>query len=172
MPLPSIADGADVTDTRLPDRWLVRRSFVSLPEPAFKLFVLSMMWSVSNRTDGILFPEDLDYVPCSSGPEVRQVLLDRELWVVQGDAWLIQDFLPTQTSAAQLAANEAYTARERERKALKRATDRAANADGAQDRRADVRKTGEDRRGKDRPGRGVSDLGERARERWASGYDT
>jgi hypothetical protein len=40
-----------VTDARFPERWLNDRRV--------RLFVISLTWSVSNRTDGDLYDDDL-----------------------------------------------------------------------------------------------------------------
>jgi len=48
-----------VTDARFPERWLNDRRVLRLSDPAFRLFVIPLTWSVSNRTDGDLYDDDL-----------------------------------------------------------------------------------------------------------------
>jgi hypothetical protein len=47
-----------VTDARFPERWLNNRRVLRLSDRAFRLFVISLTWSVSNRTDGELYDDD------------------------------------------------------------------------------------------------------------------
>ena len=52
-----------MTDARFPERWLNDRRVLRLPDDAFRLFVLSLAWSVANRTDGVLKDDDLPLIP-------------------------------------------------------------------------------------------------------------
>lgn len=49
-----------MTDARFPERWLNDRRVLRLSDPAFRLFVISLTWSVSNRTYGELYDDDDD----------------------------------------------------------------------------------------------------------------
>jgi hypothetical protein len=109
-----------MTDARFPDRWLSDRRIQRLSDSHFRAFITSLTWSVSNRTDGIIHPEDLALIPnFSTG--APQAFLDAGLWSPQATGWLIADYLGTQTSSEQLAANERQRAKVREKKARQRA---------------------------------------------------
>jgi hypothetical protein len=45
-----------MTDARFPERWLNDRRLLRLSDAAFRLFVISLTWSVSNRTMEYLIP--------------------------------------------------------------------------------------------------------------------
>jgi hypothetical protein len=55
--------GGGMTDARFPERWLNDRRVLRLPDDAFRLFVLSLAWSVANQTDGRIYDEDQALVP-------------------------------------------------------------------------------------------------------------
>lgn len=115
--LPMVPDGEPVTDARFPDRWMLDRRVMTLPPGAFRTYVLSLTWAVSNRTDGHLGPDELAMVPGGGVSDAhRDLFVQKELWAKQADGYLILDFLTTQTSAAKLLADEEYAARERQRK--------------------------------------------------------
>jgi hypothetical protein len=114
------------------------------------------MWSVSNRTNGVIEPEDLGLIPSFAAGSAK-VFVRAGLWSPQERGWLINDFRATQTSSEQLAAAEAARVREREKKARQRAAKRAhtrINADvpGEVPRDVPGDNTGQERIGKDRPG--------------------
>jgi hypothetical protein len=52
-----------VTGACFPERWLNDRRVLRLSDPAFRLFVTSLTWSVSTRTDGELY-DDMLLTPC------------------------------------------------------------------------------------------------------------
>lgn len=52
-----------MTDARFPDRWLSDRRFARLSDAHFRSYVTSLAWSVTNRTDGVIEPEDLALIP-------------------------------------------------------------------------------------------------------------
>jgi hypothetical protein len=111
-----------VTDARFPDRWFDKR-FQRLSDAHFRAYVTSLAWAVTNRTDGVVEPEDLQYIPNFAKDSVR-AFLGAELWEPRGAAgrgWQIIDFFATQTTAAQLRHLEDKRAKEREKKARQRA---------------------------------------------------
>jgi hypothetical protein len=112
-----------MTDARFPERWLNDRRVRRLSDPAFRLFVISLTWSVSNRTDGVLYPDDLallaDVDPASAAEMEKS-----ELWRREKDYWLIADFENTQTTREQLEGLDRKRRLDRERKARQRARDR------------------------------------------------
>lgn len=151
-----------MTDARFPDRWLSDRRLQRLSDSHFRAFITSLAWSVSNRTDGVIEPEDLGLVPNFSAGAVK-AFLDAGLWSVRDKGWRIAEFKVTQTSRSELDALEAIRAREREKKARQRAAARGAAATSTDSvvpgtvpgtSPGDVPPdcTGKDRPGKDRPG--------------------
>lgn len=139
-----------MTDARFPDRWLTDRRVVRLPDAAFRLFVMALAWSASNRTDGRLDSGDLDLVPCPADEALCRVLVEAELWIREGDGYLIADYSTTQTTAAQMAAIDRKRAVDRERQARYRAT--SANTDVTRDITRDVGAISKARQGKARTG--------------------
>ena len=128
-----------MTDARFSERWLNDRRFLRLPDDAFRLFVLSLAWSVSNRTDGRLYDDDLALIPGvprdvpgaydDSGlpvvprdvPSPVLALVKAGLWERVTDNWLIAEFEATQTTMADLAILENSRRRERDKKRRQRA---------------------------------------------------
>jgi hypothetical protein len=45
-----------VTDARFPDRWLSDKRIQRLSDGHFRSFITSLVWSVTNRTDGVTEP--------------------------------------------------------------------------------------------------------------------
>jgi hypothetical protein len=70
-----------MTDARFPERWLNDRRLLRLSDAAFRLFVISLTWSVSNRTDGVLDTGDLTLIPASTPPRPAS-------WPGPGSGWL------------------------------------------------------------------------------------
>jgi hypothetical protein len=109
-----------MTDARLPERWLNDRRFLRLSDAAHRLYVHTLMWSVANRSDGVVYDDDLALMPSVDIARVGE--LDKaELWQRDGDRWLILDFPMTQTSRDDLVVLENNRRREREKKARQRA---------------------------------------------------
>jgi hypothetical protein len=115
-----------VTDARFPDRWLCDKRNTRLSDGHFRAFITSLAWSATNRTDGVIEPEDLELIPRFAKDSVRS-LLAAGLWEPRGGAgrgWQIVDFAATQTTAEQLRQLEDARAKEREKKARQRAQTR------------------------------------------------
>lgn len=158
-----------MTDARFPDRWLTDRRLQRLDDGHFRAFITSLTWSVSNRTDGVIEPEDLALIPNFAAGAVK-ALIAAGLWSSLGKGWRITEFAVTQTTKEQLNAIEQQRANEREKKARQR----AAKLEAATSTNADVPVTvpalvpksvpgdvprdnlGKDRPGKDRPGLGAA----------------
>ncbi|MDO3100828.1 hypothetical protein P5V93_13005 [Mycobacteroides abscessus subsp. abscessus] len=160
-----------MTDARFPDRWLHDRRMNRLSDGHFRSYVLSLIYAVSNRTDGVVEPEDLATIP-KFAPGASKAFVENELWRPRGNGWLIIDFESTQSSRAALEASEQARNQarinDRERKAKARAEAKArsqdkAKPDSPQDVRSDVRgevqaesepesqaRKGQARRGKDK----------------------
>lgn len=111
-----------MTDARFPEKWLNDRRILRLSAADFRSFVMSLTWSVSNRTDGRLEPADLPLVP-GFEPGADVALEACGLWTAEAGGWRIADFADTQTTAAQLRGLEHKRAVDKERQARKRAHD-------------------------------------------------
>jgi hypothetical protein len=109
-----------MTDARLPERWLNDRRVIRLSDGAFRTFVTSLVWSVANRTDGVIEGDDLDLVHGASRDKVPE-LVAAGLYEPAGSVHLIVDFAATQTSRDQLLQLEHIRRQEREKKARQRA---------------------------------------------------
>lgn len=146
-----------MTDARFPDRWLSDRRLQRLSDSHFRAFITSLAWSVSNRTDGVIEPEDLGLIPNFAAGAV-QAFVTAELWSPLAKGWRITEYAVTQTSRDQLAALENLRVREREKKARQRAAKRDdatsgdAGVPGTVPGDVPPDNTGQDRPGKDRPG--------------------
>jgi hypothetical protein len=109
-----------MTDTRLPDRWLTDRRIQRLTDRAYRAFFNALMWSVANRTDGIIEPEDLALIPGFT-PCVEDELVAAGVWIERNEGWLIADFGGTQTTRAEHQLLEHMRTKAREKKARQRA---------------------------------------------------
>jgi hypothetical protein len=147
-----------MTDFRFPDRWLQDRRIMSLSGDDFKTFVTVGAWMVTNRTDGYLDAEDLDYVPRLDRDALPRLII-AGLFTEHENGWLMLDYEPTQTSKAE------FEVLERARKAdrLKKARQRAARknpGDGPGDGPGDMSPgTTQDRTGQDRQDQARDDSG-------------
>lgn len=117
-----------MTDARFPAHWLIDQRFDDLTPDELHLFTSALLWSVSNRTEGVVPDRRLDRLPWRPDPRCARQLGDLGLWQRQVDGWLIVDFAKTQTSAKQHEAAEKARRIDRERKAAKRAADAVAAA--------------------------------------------
>ncbi|GAB4082092.1 hypothetical protein G3R41_08770 [Modestobacter muralis] len=122
-----------MTDARFPERWLNDKRVVRLNDSAFRTFVTTLAWSVSNRTDGVIELDDLDLIH-GADPAAAQALFAAGLWSpVPGDRpgdghqgtspsrVRIEVFAETQTSSHELEVLENVRRRDREKKARQRA---------------------------------------------------
>ena len=115
-----------MTDARFPERWLNDRRLLRLSDAAFRLFVISLTWSVSNRTDGVLDAGDLALIP-GINPAAVGELVEAALWMAGGGPsptaapWLIIEYAGTQTSRHELELLTSMRRREREKKRRQRA---------------------------------------------------
>lgn len=111
----------EVTDVRLPEKWLNDRRLVKLSDPAYRLFVASLLWSVTNRTDGMIETADLPTIPHVDTSHVSELVAGR-LWRDISGGWVIADYSATQTARGELERLETIRRGDRERKARERAT--------------------------------------------------
>jgi hypothetical protein len=112
-----------MTDARFPERWLNDRRIMRLPNDAFRLFVVSLAWSVANRTDGRIYDDKLALMPASTSG-VGQ-LAKCGLWERIADYWLITVFEETQTTSADLEHLDHQRRKARDKKRRQRANARA-----------------------------------------------
>lgn len=154
-----------MTDARFPEKWLNDRRILRLSPAYFRAFVMSLAWSVSNRTDGRLEPADLPLIPGFEGG-AGDALEACGLWTVEAGGWRIVDFAGTQTTAVQLQGLDHKRAVDRERQARKRAHDAGnhvlclpdnctmatASGDSSSDVTRDRKRDTKDRTGQDRTG--------------------
>jgi hypothetical protein len=113
-----------MTDARFPERWLNDRRLLRLSDAGFRLHVVALAWSVSNRTDGVLYDDDL-MLMVNVDPARAIELVKAAVWLRDADRYVIAEFDSTQTPAAQLDAldrrrrsDRDRARRYRERKAL------------------------------------------------------
>lgn len=117
-----------MTDARLPERFLNDRRIVRLAPEDFQGYVLSMLWSVANRTDGLIEVDDLPLLPwVRQGAPERFV--SRGLWASVAAGWIITDFESTQTSRHDLEVLENMRRAGREKKARQRAAKAGVTTD-------------------------------------------
>ena len=145
----------------MPERYLNDRRVLRLSDGAFRAFVTATMFSVSNRTDGVIENDDLVLLPYFLNMYADE-LVKAGLWDYRLEGgYMIADFAETQTSSEQLAAAEEARRNDRDRKRAQRAAMKSPpKADTVpedvqrtvlettQDRTGEAR-TGEDRTGQD-----------------------
>jgi uncharacterized protein YdbL (DUF1318 family) len=112
-------------DARYPERYLTDRRVCRLSDAEHRAYVLALVWSVSNRTDGIIAVEDLETLPRGVTREMleglkRAGLVSEEQ--VAGDlVWLLTDYAETQTTRAELESLDAARRAKRQDMAERRA---------------------------------------------------
>lgn len=109
-----------MTDARFPDRWLADRRIQRLTDRGFRAFVSALMWSVLNRTDGVIEHEDLALIPGFANC-AEDELAAAGLFEPLDHGWLITEYARTQTSKDALETLERARAANRERQAKWRA---------------------------------------------------
>lgn len=109
-----------MSDFRFAGRWLNDRRVMTLCGDDFKGFVTAGAWMVENRTDGVITPDDLDFVPRFDRSIIPRLII-AGLWEEQGDAWIMLDYQGSQTSRAEFETLEKARRADREKKARLRA---------------------------------------------------
>lgn|ERR1022692_4483670 len=117
-----------MTDARYPERWLNDRRFLRLPDGAFRLFFISLAWAVANRTDGVIYDDDLALMPGIDAGQAK-TLAKADLWERVSDHWLILDYEETQTSRSDLEVLAHARKKAREKKRRQRAAQRDVPGD-------------------------------------------
>jgi hypothetical protein len=155
-----------MTDARFPERWLMDRRLDQLNDHDFRSFAYSLMWSVSNQTDGVIEESDFARIP-RFDPKSVGALVAVEVWAVTENkwgeiCWQVADFVDTQTSRDDLVslrkARAANTEKQRRRRARRaEETDVPGYVQGyrnrgtAQDRLGQARTGPEDTEGVEAP---------------------
>lgn len=122
-----------MTDARLPERLLMDRRLQRLTDSHFRSYINALLFSVANRSDGVIEPEDLGLIP-GLGANAAKGLVDAQLWLPRAPTgWLIADYSATQTSRSDLETLERVRAADRKKKARKRAGEAAAAGVGTGD---------------------------------------
>jgi hypothetical protein len=149
-----------MTDARFPERWLLDRRFGRLSADAFRGFVLSLTWCVSNRTDGRIEAADLSLLPWCP-PFVVEELVAAGLWTAEAGGWLVSDFPHTQTTRAQLDGLDHKRALTRERvsrhREKVRGGDNSGDGYGSRDVTGAVTRYTKDRLGQARQGQALEE---------------
>jgi hypothetical protein len=137
-----------MTDARLPERWLNARKFRRLTDREWRSYTHALMWSVANRTDGVIEHRDIGDIP-GFDPACVPAFVDAGIWSRIDDGWLIADYLTTQSSRAQLERDDRNRERNRERQRRHRAKPETADS-GHVTRDITGDHAGQDRTGQDR----------------------
>jgi hypothetical protein len=110
-----------MTDARLPERWLSDARLQRVSPEAFRAFANSLMWAVSNRTDGHVPVWALALIPHIDEQCARE-LTAAGLWAGHArDGWVVLSFEETQTTAADLAGLADGRRKQRDRQRRHRA---------------------------------------------------
>lgn len=136
-----------MTDARMPERWLNDIRFRKLSDPEFRTYVVTLMWSVANRTNGTLMADELEFIPDVAEDHSRR-LVELNLWSAVPGGWMIRDFEATQTSKEQLEGLELKRRQDAVRARTYRDRKKAGSRDSSRDSSRDDR--GQDRQGQDR----------------------
>ena len=147
-------------DARLPERWLYNPQVLSLSDAAWRLLTFLLLWSVANRTGGVIREVDLTHIPTGSYVPSRELIAELEMtgWLGRnGDdhdetepGWLLTCYDDTQTSAAQLAEIDRKRTNARKRKQRERdrkRTGRGHNPIQGRDSHTDVTRPDPPKRG-------------------------
>jgi hypothetical protein len=110
-----------MTDARLPERILTDRRLLQINPLDFQSHIMATVWSVANRTDGLLLKGELRLIPKFSATSAAR-LVQAGLWDSVGEDFTIVDFAAQQTSRHELEVLENSRRREREKKARQRAS--------------------------------------------------
>ncbi|CDZ92349.1 hypothetical protein QM787_04350 [Rhodococcus ruber] len=108
-----------MTDARLPERLLNDYRVNSLAAEVWRSYTHSLMFAVSNRTDGHLTRAHLPMIPMFR-PGDENILVQSGLWIDQGEGWWIDRFDLDQTTKIQLEAVDRKRVMDRERKRRER----------------------------------------------------
>lgn len=115
-----------MTDARFPERYLSDRRVLRLTADEFRGWAFATIWSVSNRTDGVILSDELPLVPFMTAA-TAQKLEASGLWLASDAGWVIADFPDTQTSRNDLEVLDNMRRAQREKKQRQRAAKAGAS---------------------------------------------
>lgn len=148
-----------MTDTRIAESFLTNLKVDGTSSDALRVFVMGLVWSNSNGTDGEIPVTALRLLhPDGRRDDLVAELVDRNFWHATETGWLIHDFLKYQMPAAQVDPAKELN-RERKRRQREKQQLQALNQLVTRDKPRDVTQpvtrglTGQDRT-VDRTGRG------------------
>lgn len=110
-----------MTDARMPSRWIADRRFLRLPDVHLASYVFALMYAAESRTDGVLDSDDFRVIPRYDQASTSVLVEHGLLEVIDATHWLITDYSATQTSAADLRAQDERRLRARDKKREQRA---------------------------------------------------
>lgn len=108
-----------MSDFRFAGRWLNDRRVMTLGGDEFKAFVTAGTWMVENRTDGIVMPDDLEFIPRFDRACIPRLII-AGLWEEHRDGWRMIDYQASQTSKAEFEVLEKARASDRNKKTRQR----------------------------------------------------
>src|SRR5262249_44768615 len=97
--------------------------------PAWRLYTFALMYSVANRSDGRVLPDDLQLMPAVD-PDCAAELVKLGLWERCRDGWRVADFASTQSSRDELDQLERIRAAERDKKRRQRLKESTGQSTG------------------------------------------
>lgn len=109
-----------MTDARMPERYLMDRRLHRLSAEDFRAFVFALLYSVANRTDGILTDEDLALIPNFPAGMCATRIVASGMWELHLEGYYITDFDKTQTSRDELEVLDNARRRDRDKKRRRR----------------------------------------------------
>ena len=138
-----------MSDFRFAGRWLNDRRVMSLSGDDFKAFVTAGAWMVENRTDGLIMPDDITFIPRFDRASIPRLIIGG-LWAEDGGGWMMLDYQETQTSRDEFEVLANARRRDRQKKARRRARDVSPGTDpGTESPEPTQARTGKDRQGED-----------------------
>jgi hypothetical protein len=92
-----------VTDTRLPDRWLMNPVMRELSDTDWRVYTWGLMQSNNQQTDGFIPASALVLLhPLGQHPDSYERLCERGLWTQVANGYQVNDWEETQTLSADL----------------------------------------------------------------------
>jgi hypothetical protein len=125
-------------DMRYPERWMNDRRISRLTDAEHRAYVLALVWSVANRTDGVIAAEDLELMPKPVTREALDALARADLVTQQRTAgstvWQLTEYATTQTTRLELESLEIARRARRETQRARRARSAVTGTALGQDR--------------------------------------
>ena len=109
-----------MTDSRLPERYLTDRRILRLTDTERNSYIMGTLWSVSNRTDGRIERDDLQFIPTFNLASIP-ALTRTGLWSEETEGWVDTEFDKVQTSKDDLEVLDNARRADRQKKARQRA---------------------------------------------------